>query len=195
MSRLETLETQLTEFGLRTREPELAKLLRYIAELERWNRTINLTALEGAVLIRRLVVEPLWALEQLSPSGRYVDIGSGNGSPAVPWYICAAFVAAALVESRTRRATFLRQTSRQLGLEGVTVHRGRFEDVASELQPADWVTLQGVKLTPQLLDQLRPIAPHRTTAVWLTKDVEPPVSPSRVLEIPFSDRLALVFEL
>ncbi len=195
MSHTKTLEAQLAEFGMHLADTEIAKLLRYIAALEHWNRTINLTALEGAVLIRRLVVEPLWVLEQLSPSGRYIDIGSGNGSPAIPWHIRGSFVAAHLVEARTRRATFLHQTARQLDLESLSVHRGRFEDVGAELQPANWITLQGVRLTGRLLEKIRPKAPQTTTVIWFTKAVQPPASPASVLEIPFSDRRALVFDL
>ena len=190
-----TLEAQLTKFELQPSHAEFVKLLRYIAALERWNRTINLTALKGAALIRRLVVEPLWVLEQLSPSGRYIDIGSGNGSPAVPWYIRGGFLAADLVEARTRRATFLHQIARQLDLERITVHRGRYEDLGADLQPPNWVTLQGVRLTGQLLEQIRPKAPQTTTAIWFTKAAQPPASPARILEIPFSDRRALIFKL
>ena len=195
MSHPETLKAQLMDFGLQPRDTEIAKLLRYIAELERWNRRVNLTALRGAVLIRRLVVEPLWVLVALSPSGRYMDIGSGNGSPAVPWHVRGDFISTDLVEARTRPATFLRRITLQLGLEKVTVHRGRFEDLADTLQPANWITLQGVRLTGQLLEKLRPTPPLTVTAVWFTKGAQPPVSPSRVLEIPFSDRRALVFDL
>ena len=189
------LEARLTEFGLHLADTEIAMLLRYVAELERWNQTINLTALKGGALVRRLVVEPLWVLGQLSPSGRYTDIGSGNGSPAVPWHILGGFVATDMVEARTRPATFLRQTTRRLDLESVTIYRGRYEDIASELRPANWITLQGVRLTGKLLEKIRTQALDTTTVVWFTRGAQPPVSPTRVLEIPFSDRRALVFEL
>jgi 16S rRNA (guanine(527)-N(7))-methyltransferase RsmG len=195
VTRIKTLEAQLEEFGLHLTDSEIESLLRYVLELERWNRTINLTTLKGTALLRRLVVEPIWVLDQLSPRGRYIDIGSGNGSPAIPWHIRGGFVAVDLVEARTRRSTFLRQITRHLGLERVTVHRGRFEALATELQPAHWITLQGVRLTGQLMEKIRPKVPRTMTAVWFTKAVQPPVSPARVLEIPFSDRRALVFHL
>ncbi len=192
----ETLEAQLTAVDLQLRDAEITTLLRYIAVLERWNRAINLTALEGAVLIRRLVVEPLWVLEQLSPTGgRYMDIGSGNGSPALPWNIRGGFTSTDLVESRARRATFLRQITRQLSLAGIAVHRMRFEDVTAELQHPDWVTLQGIRLTVPMLEKIRPEGPQTTTVIWFTKAVQPPALPTRVLEIPFSDRRALIFVL
>ena len=195
VSHARALETQLAEFGLQPTDTEVGKLLRYAAELERWNGTVNLTALKGAVLIRRLVIEPLWVLGQLSPTGRYLDIGSGNGSPAVPWHIRGQFAEVALVEARRRRATFLRQTTRQLGLDRVRVHCGRFEDVVMDLRPADWITLQGVRLTVPLLEKIGSNSARPATAVWLTKGAHPALSPTGVLEIPFSDRRALIFEL
>ena len=58
---------------------------------------MNLTSLTGSTRIRRLVAEPLWVARQLSPTGRYLDIGSGNGSPAIPWHLACGFASATLV--------------------------------------------------------------------------------------------------
>src|SRR5690606_36567993 len=92
------------------------QLLRYLDLLEHWNRRINLTALSGSMLVRRLVTEPVWAARQLGAGGRYLDIGSGNGSPAIPWLIVSGFAHGDLVEARQRRAVFLRLATARLGL-------------------------------------------------------------------------------
>jgi 16S rRNA (guanine(527)-N(7))-methyltransferase RsmG len=192
------LDSELEQFQLHLADSENQRLLRYLSLLERWNRTINLTALQDGPLVRRLIVEPLWVLEQLAanePAGQYLDIGSGNGSPAIPWYVHGDFGALDLVEARSRRAAFLRRTASQLGLGGVTIHRGRLEEIGSQLGAPNWITLQGVRLTTALLEEIRSLGGENTILVWFTGQTTALIRPNRILRIPFSDRVALVFEL
>lgn len=192
------LENQLRNLGLTLDEPTLGALQRYIDILEHWNRSMNLTALEGVALARFLVAEPLWVAAQLAPCGRYIDIGSGNGSPAIPWLLAREFVHTDLVESRRRRAVFLRQLVGQLDLAAVQVHPMRFNEFLAEKSgpsgTADWVTLQGVRFTPGLRDEILYVCGPDTRIVWLTRDPDPPMMPIETLKIPGSDRSALVFQ-
>ena len=183
---LHTLEISLPE--------ETERLLEtYLRELDHWNRAMNLTSLTGPTRIRRLIAEPLWVARQLSPTGRYLDIGSGNGSPAIPWHLACGFASATLVEARRRRATFLRRLAATLGHSEIVVKQGRFEEVAPVLDPPDWVTLQGVRLEPELFERIRSVAHENTRLVWLTRGAEGPEPAQACLEVPRSDRLALVF--
>jgi 16S rRNA (guanine(527)-N(7))-methyltransferase RsmG len=190
---LDILLSELLRLGLHLSNDRLQVLARYITELEHWNRSMNLTGLAGAVLIRRLVAEPLWVADRLGPTGRYLDIGSGNGSPAVPWHALCEFHDVVLVESRQRRATFLHRLAKRLKLKDVTVRLSRFENVCSELESVDWVTLQGVTLTVDLLEQIRSMNKNESKIVWLTRAPVVPEKPVVTLDIPDSDRQALVF--
>lgn len=193
MTTADILRSELLRLGL-TLSPDRAGILsRYIGELEHWNQSMNLTGLAGAELIRRLVAEPLWVADRLRPEGRYLDIGSGNGSPAIPWHVVCAFPNAVLVESRQRRATFLQRLIKRLEMDDITVRRARFEAVRFELAPVDWVTLQGVTLTAEILENIRSASGNHTKIVWLTRATEAPGKPEACIEIPDSDRQALVF--
>src|SRR5262249_29501320 len=143
-------------------------LARYCDELVHWNKRINLTGLNGLEMVRRLVVEPVWIGRQLKLQGTMVDIGSGNGSPAVPLHIVCSFKRGYLIEARVRRAAFLRHLTTTLPLTHVMVHRARFEGVLSELGPFDWITLQGLALTSELVDSIRQIAAATTNIVWIS---------------------------
>ena len=197
MNRDDTLERELRTLGLTFDEPTLTALGTYIHTLEQWNRSMNLTALEGDRLVRHLVAEPLWVAAQLKPAGRYVDIGSGNGSPAIPWLLAGEFVHVDLIESRRRRAAFLRQLVGHLGLGAVQVHPLRFNEFLAEkagaVGTADWVTLQGVGFTPDLKDEILSLSGTETRIIWMTREPDPPMTPMETLEIPNSDRCALVF--
>jgi len=164
----ELLETELRTVQIDIPGDRLVKLARYCEEIERWNKRMNLTALSGRALVQRLVVEPVWIARQLDIKGDVVDIGSGNGSPAIPLAISCALSSIQMVESRLRRVAFLRHLVATLEVPVGRVYRGRFEEVAATLVAPDWVTLQGVALTEELLETIRGIRKRETRLVWIT---------------------------
>lgn len=84
-----------------------------------WNRRFNLTAirepLEG---VRRHGLEALEAtlIPGLAGEGLLVDLGSGNGFPALPLLAARPGLAGLLVESSARKVDFLRAAARESGL-------------------------------------------------------------------------------
>ena len=196
MSHLETLESELQQFRLPLPESQKITLAKYCDELVRWNQRINLTALSGAALVRRLVVEPVWIARELSMSGVLVDIGSGNGSPAVPLEVVCGFEKSHLVEARAKRAAFLRHLAQALQLPSMIVHRGRFEDTCGEVEKADWISLQAVALDEGLLASMRRIARPTTTIVWVTSPaVEKVAEPIRMLNVPITGTQVFLYRL
>ena len=111
-------------------DPELKeKLLSYYSLLTRWNEKINLTALtDPAAAIDRLLIEPVSAAPYLPLSTPMADLGSGGGSPAIPLALVLRAPSLLMVESRSRKAAFLREAARVVGINA-TVEAVRFEDV------------------------------------------------------------------
>lgn len=148
--------------------PEVeAKLATYLRELEHWNRRMNLTSLAERDLVRRLVAEPCWIGQELQMSGTILDLGSGNGSPGIPLFIGRQLLRADLVEARLKRAAFLRHVASCLGNENIFIHRVRLEDMKAGLG-SDWITLQGVKPVPSLIQALQRLFAPTTRVVWIT---------------------------
>ena len=164
----ELLRSEFETLRFEVPAEQVSKLTRYCTEIERWNKRMNLTALSGRSLVQRLVVEPVWIAKHLDIKGDVVDIGSGNGSPAIPLAISSSLSSIQMVESRLRRVAFLRHLIATLNIPGGRVHRGRFEDVAATLGSPDWVTLQGVALTEGLLERIAGIRKRETRIVWIT---------------------------
>lgn len=145
--------------------PDLAEMLgRYYALLARWNARVNLTGyrLEAAgqdEAVDRLLIEPLVAARHVSPSASWVlDFGSGGGSPAIPLALALPRLTLRMVESKTRKAVFLRQAVRELGLGRAEVETTRFEELLSrpELHEAvDLVTIRAVRVEPRTLVTLQ----------------------------------------
>ena len=123
------LERRAKRVGL-TVSVELAERLgAYVELLSRWNKRMNLTALdERDEAIDRLLIEPLVAVKYLpSRSAAVLDIGSGGGSPAIPMKLAAPGIALRMVEAKTRKAAFLREAVRQLNLGDTVVEATRYE--------------------------------------------------------------------
>jgi 16S rRNA (guanine527-N7)-methyltransferase len=191
----EVLESELRTLQIELASEQISILARYCDELVRWNMKINLTALRGSELARRLVAEPAWVAVQLKMSGTLADIGSGNGSPAIPLHVAAGLQATHLIEARAKRAAFLRHVVNFLELERVTVHRTRLEETGLELKDIDWVSLQGVALTRELLETIKNLTRSTTKVVWITSNPKPPIQPVQTLLVPATRTEALVFQL
>jgi 16S rRNA (guanine527-N7)-methyltransferase len=108
------------------------RLASYYELLSRWNRKINLTALDNPdEAIDRLLLEPILATRHL-PAGDFdiMDIGSGGGSPAIPLKLASSSSSKlTMVEVKARKSAFLREAVRTLGLEKTTVETSRYEEL------------------------------------------------------------------
>jgi 16S rRNA (guanine527-N7)-methyltransferase len=132
----------------------------YMRVLAEWNRKINLTAFSpdepGNDALDRLLMEPL-AAARLVPDGavRWVDVGSGGGSPAIPLKVMRPAAHLTMVESKARKVAFLREVVRVLELADADVVQARFEDLAKQLSwrdRVDLVTVRAVLPTRNLLN-------------------------------------------
>ena len=137
------------------------KLIVYYELLERWNRKINLTALnEPDEAIDRLLLEPVLAARHL-PLGSpmfLMDVGSGGGSPALPLALMAGGrVRLTMVEVKTRKSAFLREAVRHLGVVA-EVENHRFEELLArpELHERfDAMSIRAVRVETKMLMTLQ----------------------------------------
>jgi 16S rRNA (guanine527-N7)-methyltransferase len=84
-------------------------------------------------------------LSEVVPDGVTVcDVGSGAGLPGIPLALVREDIKITLLEPLLRRTTFLTEVVELLGLDHVTVVRGRAEEVMGTLQPVHVVTARAV---------------------------------------------------
>jgi len=195
VSHLEFVESELHHFQIDLPLAEKIALGKYCDELDRWNKRINLTALSGLSLVQRLVVEPVWIARQLRLEGSLVDIGSGNGSPAIPFQIACRLSDCHLVEARVKRAAFLRHVTTSLRLAKTSVHRARFQDIATKLKRPDWISLRAVALTDELIDCVGKIASPTTTIVWISSSGKTRLIPFSTVSVPITGTQVFLFRL
>ncbi len=95
-------------------------------------------------------------LARLVGPGTLADIGSGAGFPGLVVAIMRPDVACTLIEPLGRRATWLEDESRRLGLHNVTVVNQRAEDVAGQAR-YDFVTARAVSALKTLIPLVVPL--------------------------------------
>ena len=121
------------ESGLGALELDLAlapRLLDYLALLHRWNGTYNLTAIrDPREMLTKHLLDSL-AMARFVDEGRLADLGTGPGLPGIPLAIARPRLQVALVESNGKKARFLREAVRTLGLANARVIESRAEAVA-----------------------------------------------------------------
>jgi 16S rRNA (guanine527-N7)-methyltransferase len=136
----------------------------YFRLLAHWNAKINLTALPLDAptdeTFDRLLIEPIAAARQIpaDASSRWVDLGSGGGSPAIPLKLARPALRLTMIESKERKSAFLREAIRVLGLADTAVITERFEVVSTRpehAEMADLATVRAVKADSALFAATR----------------------------------------
>ena len=122
------LEAGLAALGLPS-PPLGARLLDYLALLDRWNRTYNLTAIrDPREMLGKHLLDSLSMLPHVR-DGRLADLGTGPGLPGIPLALARPALQVTLVESNGKKTRFLREVVRQLALDNVRVLEARAEAV------------------------------------------------------------------
>lgn len=126
-----TLRAGLKALGLP--ETEVAQLLGFQAELEKWNFTYNLTAIRDPLeMVKRHLLDSLAVRPLLK--GRVLDVGAGAGLPCIPVAIIAPDLQLTGIDSVGKKVRFMRHAQRTLGLSNFEPLEGRVEDLPASLQ-------------------------------------------------------------
>ena len=148
-----TEEEARAVLAARVSRETLDRLELYAELLRKWQKTINLVANSTLPeLWSRHILDSAQLMEAVPASARkWLDLGSGGGFPGL---VCATIAAETqpdlrltLVEADLRKAAFLRETARQLGIV-VSVASRRIEDMPK--QNADVVSARALAPLPAL---------------------------------------------
>ena len=119
----------------------------FLELLLKWNARTNLTAVrEPEAIVQRHFGESLFAARMVAgrvlAGAEVLDFGSGAGFPGIPMQMWLPEIRVTLAESQGKKAAFLREAVRTLGLQS-EVWAGRVEDMAGEKR-FEGVTLRAV---------------------------------------------------
>jgi 16S rRNA (guanine527-N7)-methyltransferase len=169
------LNQLLTESGQPPLASETAeKFAAYLALLQKWNARTNLTAIrdqEG--ILSRHFLESILCAHKL-PQGivSLLDFGSGAGFPGIPIALIRPEISVTLAESQNKKAAFLREAVRTLGLN-TEVHSARAETLATKF---DCVTLRAVDNMAQAIPAaIQLLNPNGWLAILTTLEDTPAI--------------------
>jgi len=132
MSIEQQLKAGIAALGLTLPDGAEAKLLAYLALLDKWNRVYNLTAVRDAErmvshhLLDSLAAVPFFQDETV------LDVGSGGGLPGIPLALARPELRVTLIDSIAKKTAFLLQAKTELDLKNLQVVTSRVEDFRPE---------------------------------------------------------------
>ena len=193
-----SLAAQLAEglelLGLTLSSEIQARLLEFLALIQKWNQVHNLTSVRSpeTMLVRHLL-DSLAVLPYIG-GARIADVGSGAGLPGIPLALARPDWHVALIESNHKKAVFLEQVRIELKLKNVEVVAERvesfhpkhefdivisraFSDLADFVRLAGHLGLQGS--SGGMLVAMKGIYPHEELA-----QLPPQFTVEKILQVP-----------
>ena len=163
----EAIEGLCAQCGLEATATQLQALADYLALLQRWNATYNLTAVRDpeAMLTQHLadclaVVPPL---QRHAAKGRLLDVGSGGGLPGVVVATLMPGWQVTCVDAVGKKMAFVRQVAGALPLPNLKAEHARIEQLKQP--PFDLITSRAFA---SLADFTRLTRPHLAPGgVWM----------------------------
>src|SRR5215510_15700379 len=129
------------EFNFAVSSEQIQHIQQYTKLLLTWNDKINLTAIRDPLeILYRHFCESMFGATVLPVEKcRLADVGSGAGFPGLPLKIIRPHLEVFLIESNVKKATFLAEVIRELGLTDAKVLVSRFEELGEEVAPLNVV--------------------------------------------------------
>jgi 16S rRNA (guanine527-N7)-methyltransferase len=162
-------------------------LLAYLALLQRWNATYNLTSIRDAqgMLIQH-VADCLAAIDPLNrhfaalrtSNARLLDVGSGGGLPGVVIAVMCPSISVVCVDTVGKKAAFIRQVAAELKLRNLTGEHARVE--ALKLAPFDLITSRAFASLPDFVGLTRGLLTPQ--ACWMA--MKGKVPDAEIAELP-----------
>lgn len=126
-------------------------LAAFLALMLRWNATYNLTAIrDPREMVTKHLLDSLAMAPSVSGIRTLADLGTGPGLPGIPLAIARPGLRVTLVESNGKKARFMREALRTLGLTNAEVAESRIEAL-DRPGAFDAITARALATLPQIV--------------------------------------------
>lgn len=132
MNSSENLKWGIAQLGLEIPDDSQLKMLAYLELLQKWNKIYNLTAIrEPKQMVPHHLLDSLAALPYLW-AGRWLDVGCGAGLPGLVLAMAKPEWQFTLLDSNSKKTSFVQQAVIDLNLQNVNVACARVEEWSAE---------------------------------------------------------------
>lgn len=160
MSIVEHLVQGTAALGVTLSDTDAARLVRLLDELERWNRTYNLTAIrERGQMLTHHLLDSLSIHPDLQGTS-VADVGTGAGFPGLPLAVLNPERRFTLIDSNGKKIRFVQHAARELGLGNVEGLHGRVETIQG--RTFDTVVARAFAPLPELVEYVAPLCGPQT---------------------------------
>lgn len=124
------IKTHQSAFGPEIAEDQIERLADYYGIVQEHNEILHLVGpCSPEEFAIRHILESLTLLEHLPTGARFADVGTGAGLPSIPCLLVREDLKAVLIESKEKKANFLRSAVHNLNLsKRVTIVNRQFEE-------------------------------------------------------------------
>ena len=156
MSLVQRLVSDAKSMGVELTEPNAARLQQLLDELERWNRTYNLTAItKREDMVTHHLLDSLAVSPELQGT-TIADVGTGAGFPGLPLAVLNPERRFTLIDSAGKKIRFVSHVAHALGLTNVEALHVRVESLRPE-KPFDTVVTRAFAPLPEMLEKVAPL--------------------------------------
>jgi 16S rRNA (guanine527-N7)-methyltransferase len=128
MSPEQVLARGVTQLGMEVSLDAQQKMLAYLELLQKWNKVYSLTAIhQPGQMVSHHLLDSLAVLPYLWP-GRWLDVGCGAGLPGLVLALMRPDWTFTLLDSNSKKTSFVQQAVIELELRNVSVCCVRVED-------------------------------------------------------------------
>lgn len=155
MNELEFIN-KLKEKGIVLSQKQIQQFKQYFEILVEWNEKMNLTAItdEQGVYLKHFYDSLTIAFDFDFKDQSIVDVGAGAGFPSVPLKIVYPDLKITIVDSLTKRITFLNHLFKELGLQNCQAISARAEDYAKDNRQKANIVMARAVARLNILDEL-----------------------------------------
>ena len=124
---LKILEDGVSALGLSCPDNSLARLIQYLALLQKWNQAYNLTAVRDPVKMVSVHLLDSISVSPFLVGRKILDVGTGAGLPGIPLALINPDKNFVLLDSNAKKTRFVRQAKMEIKLKNVEIVRSRLE--------------------------------------------------------------------
>ncbi|MDB6089450.1 MAG: rRNA (guanine527-N7)-methyltransferase [Gammaproteobacteria bacterium] len=156
LSQIHRLVNDAKSMGVPLTEHDASRLQLLLDELERWNRTYNLTAItKREDMVTHHLLDSLAIHTELHGT-TIADVGTGAGFPGLPLAVVNPERRFTLIDSAGKKIRFVSHAAHALGLTNVEAVHGRVESLRPD-EPFDTIMARAFAPLPKMLETVTPL--------------------------------------
>ncbi|MBA2493970.1 MAG: 16S rRNA (guanine(527)-N(7))-methyltransferase RsmG [Acidobacteria bacterium] len=151
---INTVEINQTSFGVSINDEKIVELADYYEFVQKHNAILHLVApCSAEEFAVRHILESLTLLEFLPENAKFADVGAGAGLPALPCLIVRQDLHGVLIESKPKKADFLKEVLAKFDLGKCTIIQNKqFEELPKP--DVEFITCRALDKFTQKLPKL-----------------------------------------